>query len=123
MTNDSPMRDDVEFLIVQYLDGSLAAGERAALEARLGDDPEAQALLEEHRRLDTILRRDPIPDIRWEALARQISSAVTTAPMPEVEEHAQVFRMPWVGWGGKLAIAAALLIATGIGIVLLNHGA
>src|SRR2546421_12460599 len=121
MTDDIIMRD-VEFLIVQYLDGTLAEGERAALEARLANDVEARALLDEHRRLDALLRRDVMPDIRWDALSRHLSSALMTAEMPEVEEPVRVLRMPWVGWAGKLAIAAALLIATGIAIVALKSG-
>jgi anti-sigma factor RsiW len=121
MPNDIIMRD-VEFLIVQYLDGSLAEGERAALEARLANDPEARALLDEHRALDVLLRRDRIPDIRWDVLSRHLSSAVMAAQMPEVEEPVHTLRMPWVGWAGKLAIAATLVIATGIVIVALKHG-
>ena len=112
----------LEFLIIQYLDGTLAAEERAGLEARLASDAEARALMEEHRKVGAMLRQAPVPAIRWDALARSISSAVASAPMPEVEEPAHTLRMPWVGWAGKLAIAAMLLIATSIGVVLLKHG-
>ncbi len=116
------MRNEVEFSIIQYLDGTLADEERAALEARLSGDAEARALLEEHRRLDALFKLATVPAIRWDNLARSISSAVASAPMPEVEEPAHTLRMPWVGWAGKLAIAAMLLIATSIGIVLLKRG-
>ena len=40
-------RDELEFRISQYLDGALAAGEQAALEARFATDADARAMLDE----------------------------------------------------------------------------
>ena len=42
-------RDELEFLVSQYVDGTLTAGKREALEARLKLDPSARTVLQEFR--------------------------------------------------------------------------
>src|SRR5436190_2074679 len=49
-------REQIEFLISQYLDGSLTADEVVALEQILARDQEARALLDEHRKLSALLK-------------------------------------------------------------------
>jgi len=113
-------RDQLEFSITQYLDGSLPEAERVALMERLEKDPEARELLEEHRRLDGLLGRASLPAFELEAFSKQLSEAIAQAPAPEVEQRS--LRMPWVGVRGWMAIAASLMIASGLAIAILSHG-
>jgi len=110
-------RDDLEFLISQYVDGTLVGGKLEALEARLKLDPAARALLTEYRALDAQLKALPKPGVRWEAFAEQISAAVA-----EAEEPAQSFRIADYRWANRwVAVAAALLIAAGTAFVALRN--
>lgn len=71
------MTDDAfEFSLSQYLDNNLSAGETAALEERLKNDPAAQELLEEYRKVDLLLKApSPMPAIAWDKLANHLSRA------------------------------------------------
>jgi anti-sigma factor RsiW len=112
--------EQLEFAISQYLDGTLPAEERAALEQRLASDAPARALLDEYRRLDTIIKAhgEPIPNVKWDALAEHISAAVDEiAAVPAARQ----WRIrPAVGW---MAMAASLLLAVGIGWRVMHHDA
>lgn len=111
-------RDDLEFLISQYVDGTLVGGKREALEARLKLDPGARAVLAEYRALDTQLKALPCPDVRWDAFADQISAAVG-----EAEEPAQSYRIADYRWANRwVAVAAGVLIAAGTAFVALRNG-
>ena len=69
--------EELEFSISQYLDGSLSAAETTALEARLGEDVAARALLDEYRALNGLLTAEAcLPPIAWDKLADHLSSAV-----------------------------------------------
>ncbi|HZL35995.1 MAG TPA: hypothetical protein VFC78_11835 [Tepidisphaeraceae bacterium] len=104
---------DLEYSISQYLDGTLDASERAELERRLESDAAARALLGEYRRLDAALKAEPLPDVRWDALAESISLAIDRA----VEQTARPYRLPgWVRVAAPLAMAASVLVAAGVGI-------
>ena len=69
--------EQLEFAITQYLDGTLPPEELGALETRLAVDPQAQALLGEHERLTTALRGEPLPELDWAEVARDLSAVVT----------------------------------------------
>jgi anti-sigma factor RsiW len=70
-------RDELEFAISQYLDGTLPAGDVRALEARLASDEEAKAILAEMKALDGVLKSPmALPAVNWEKLATTISAAV-----------------------------------------------
>ena len=70
-------RDELEFAIGQYLDGTLPAGQRASLEGQLASDAQAQAMLELERSLLAALRSSStMPAVQWDQLALQISQAV-----------------------------------------------
>ena len=69
-------RDELEFSISQYLDGTLPPEERAALERRLESDPEARATLDEFRALDAALKDAPLPAFDWTKVSTSISAAV-----------------------------------------------
>jgi anti-sigma factor RsiW len=72
-------RDELEFSIAQYADGTLPADRRAALEAVLAADAGARAMLDAYRKLDAALADDraarPLA-VRWDRLAERISSGV-----------------------------------------------
>lgn len=102
--------EQLEFQIAQYADGTLAESERPALEARLGDDAEARALLNGYRRLDAVLKNsDPLPAVRWEALADHLSRAIDKQPEPATSFLiGRVHRSAW------MALAASLLLFVGL---------
>jgi anti-sigma factor RsiW len=89
-------RDDLEFQIAQYADGTLPADQRAALEAVLAADEGARAMLDAYRKLDAALADDraarPVA-VRWDRLAERISSSVAehanaVQAVPEELEYA-----------------------------------
>jgi anti-sigma factor RsiW len=68
---------ELEFLLTQYLDGSLPPEQRAAVRKILDNDPEARAMLNAYQKLDHLLRSEaPMPSIEWERLAKRISAAI-----------------------------------------------
>ena len=104
-------RDQLEFAISQYVDNTLSAADRSALERHIESDPEARQILTEYRTLNEMLRGHlPAPQVEWDRLAEKFSGAVAQEEMP-----ARVLRMPWVGIGSGLAIAASVLLAVGVG--------
>ena len=111
---------DLELSITQYLDGSLSPSDRAALEKQLEIDPDARAMLEEHRKIDVLLKTSPVPQIRWDALAEHISSAVAKVEIPVEAKPARGYRMSWMRIGMPMAIAASLLIGVGVAFHLLR---
>ncbi|HEX4056248.1 MAG TPA: zf-HC2 domain-containing protein [Tepidisphaeraceae bacterium] len=73
--------DELEHLLTEYLDGTLSPARRSALQKHLDQDPNAQARLELYRALDELLRvAPPLPPMRWDALAKQISAAIPRSP-------------------------------------------
>src|SRR5688572_23409777 len=109
-------RDQLEFAISQYVDNTLSAVDRSALEHRLEQDAEARQLLVEYRGLDELFRRElpPAPELNWNDLANQISAAVAEEEIP-----ARTLRISWRA--SSLAIAASVLIAIGIGFVVYKN--
>ena len=115
--------EDLEYSISQYVDGSLPAAEKAALEKRLAEDADARAMLEEYRKLDEAIRASatPMPEIDWDALAGRISNAV--AEQNEANESFKIERVrrsPWVVRASWMALAASVLIVAGIAIHLMR---
>src|SRR5687768_923655 len=96
-------RDELEFSISQYLDGTLPAAERDALETRLGSDAEARALYAEYESLQGVFKAAPLPAVRWDAFAQQISAAVAREEMP-----AQSYKLTSWFRPARLAIAASV---------------
>jgi len=109
-------RDELEFQISQYLDGTLAGDDQSALEARLAEDADARALLDEYRRLDVVLKAVPAPAVDWDALSTQIREAVAEQEL----EPARSYRIGSFRTMAGLALAACVLIGIGFGIRLLQ---
>jgi hypothetical protein len=90
-------RDQLEFAITQYLDGTLPPQQVSALEQLLKTDELARELLTEHRRLDMILKAGrqatAPPALDWDRIAFTISNslpvddsaalAAASLPLPE----------------------------------------
>jgi len=108
--------DNLEYLVSQYADGSLSALEVADVEKALAAQPEARELLQQYRTLDGALRAMPLPAVRWEALTAHLSNAVAAHGEPEPQVATKVYAMPWVRSVARWSIAAAVLLATGVGI-------
>jgi negative regulator of sigma E activity len=110
-------REQLEFRISQYVDNTLSAGERTTLEAELEGDDEGRKLLEEYRGLEQLMRQAPrMEAVDWDAFAGRVSAAVAEE---EIDQPSVLLR---IGWGGRLAIAASVLIAIGLGISLYMMG-
>src|SRR5438270_7791175 len=86
--------EEHEFQISQYVDGVLPADEVVAVEARLADDAGARDLLEEHRKVNVLLKApDALPEIQWRRLAAHLSDVVADAAEPRT---IKLFARPWV---------------------------
>jgi len=135
--------DDLEFRLSQYLDGSLTPAQAAEVERLVAGSGEARALLEQYQKLDAALKGMPLPEVRWEALAEHISSTVANQGMDGAvagtigidgttertgqgsweKQPVRKYAMPWVrSVALRWAIAASVLVATGLGIVAYRHG-
>jgi anti-sigma factor RsiW len=103
-------RDELEYAISQYLDGTLMPLERDALEEHLATDADARAILEEYRKLNTALKSTlPEPAIAWDRLAAEISRGLQEEETPI--RHYSLHQSKWVR---GLAIAASLLLVVSI---------
>src|SRR3954464_1853927 len=81
-------REQIEFAISQYLDGTLNPLERAGVEARLEKDAEARALLEEYRQLDGVLKNAlPEPTINWNRFASHLSDQIAHGDAPAARTY------------------------------------
>jgi anti-sigma factor RsiW len=105
-------REELEYSISQYLDGTLPLLERAPLEERLANDPQAREILNEYRALDLAVKSAmPLPEVAWDQLAARIGHSLA-----EVEAPVRHFSLGRIGWTGRLAIAAVLLFAVSLAI-------
>jgi len=111
-------REQLEFRISQYVDGTLPAAEVAALEATLASDADARAMLADFRSLDAQLKHQaPLPAINWDRLAVHLCDAV--AQEDEATEKSQ--SIPIRAWWRPIAIAASVLIVIGTVLLLPRH--
>ena len=115
-------REQLEFQISQYADGTLPATEVAALEELLKTDAEARAMLDTYRRLDLVLKNEwALPEMNWDRLATHISARVAQEDAAANDAN-RSYRIAWPTWG-RVAIAAMLLIAIGLAFLhLLPRG-
>jgi anti-sigma factor RsiW len=112
-------REELEFSICQYLDGTLPEGERVALEGRLATDSEAQAILRQERALTGVLRSGVgIPSVRWDELAERISGAIDEQLEERVARASSMMKMRWPSYA---AAAACVGLVAGIAMHLLSQ--
>jgi len=69
--------EQLEFVLTQYLDGTLPPEQVGALEERLASDATARALRDAHERLTALLRSQSLPEADWDDLARDLAAVVT----------------------------------------------
>jgi anti-sigma factor RsiW len=117
-------REQLEFQISEYADGTLPAAEVAALEATLASDAEARALLEEFRKLDTIVKTTqmPLPAVDWDRFADHLSRAVAEEDRAttSIPIHGGRVQVAW--WVKRVAIAAVVILAFGVAALWPRHG-
>jgi len=105
-------RDELEYSISQYIDGTLPPLELAALEQRLAGDAEARGVLAEYRKLDAALKSSiPPPEVDWESLSSRIITAVAQEEAP-----IRHYSMKWVRPAATWAVAAVVFMAVGVTI-------
>jgi len=112
-------REELEFRICQYLDGTLGEDERVALEAQLASDPEAREILRQERELTVALRSGGAPEVKWDALAERISVAIDEQFEERVKRASWVIRArsPWF-----MAAAASVGLVMGLAVFFaVNH--
>jgi anti-sigma-K factor RskA len=110
-------RDELEFSITEYLDGTLDEATARALEARLANDAGARAMLEEHRALTVMLRSQPVPEVGWERLAQSISEAI------DRQAEQRMARISWIlraRTQGYIAVAASVVLAGALAVHFLQ---
>jgi anti-sigma factor RsiW len=106
-------REELEFRICEYLDGTLGEEERVALEGQLASDPEVQEILRRERELTVALRSGGAPLVSWEALAEQISGAIDQKLEERVKRASWAIRArsPWF-----MAAAASVGLSLGLAV-------
>ncbi len=103
-------RDELEFLISRYIDGTLNPLEQAIAEEQLAGNADARAIHAEFMQLDGVLKSAmPLPEIAWDRLAAGISeeTAKHDAPM----KH---YRLDVAAWTKIVSLAAMIAIAFGV---------
>jgi hypothetical protein len=116
-------REELEYSISQYIDGTLPLLDRNALEERLAVDAEARGILAEYQKLDNTLKRamPRLPAIAWDRLAGEIQQAVAAVEDPPVRHYSIRSLVTATSWTHRLAIAALLLLGVAITTFILNN--
>jgi len=110
-------RDNFEYALSQYADGTLNELEQRVLEDRLRSDAEARLLVSDFIRVDALLRNSrELPEIDFDAFAVNISQAIEAEDAPV----ASPLRINFFRWTGAAAIAAAVAVAAFVGLRLQN---
>ncbi|HEV8378079.1 MAG TPA: hypothetical protein VGP99_04460, partial [Tepidisphaeraceae bacterium] len=105
--------EEDEFAINEYVDGTLSAEERATLSKRMEGEPTLRAAMEEYRALDGVLKQAmPMPAVKWDVLAERLSESVDAE-----SERQKYYIGNWLRQPMRLAAAAIILIALGLGIL------
>lgn len=104
--------EELEFLIVQDVDGELSPEASKALHARIAGDATARSVWTEHARLRTSLRRLPTPSIDADWLEARIVGG-----LDEHERRAAPHRISRWAIFGPMAAAASLLIVLTLGVI------
>jgi negative regulator of sigma E activity len=105
--------EQLEFAASQYADGMLLAEEVPGFELELKEGALAQQLVDEHRAVTRMVKTPAVPAIAWKRLASHISDSVAEANEPRT---IKLFARPWVRSVVGMAMAACLMLVTGVGI-------
>ncbi len=125
--------EEAEFALSLYAEDGLPDDRVSVVEDILARRPEARIAVAEYRALDNLLKSSPpLPHVKWAALADHLSAAVAAEAeaadrADTVDEDAPPLRLPgrgrsgslwigsWVGSPMRLAAAASVVLAVGIG--------
>ena len=108
-------RDNFEFALSQFADGTLSELDRRDVEERLLADAESRLLVSDYARVDAMLQASrELPDMDFDAFAVSVSRAIEAEESPV----AASLRMPFLRWMAPLTIAAAVAIAVFVGLHL-----
>jgi len=106
--------EEDEFAVTEYLDGTLSREHQAALKQRIDNEPGLRAVMEEYRSLDGIVKSAmPMPAVKWDVLAERLSESVDAQ-----SQRSRMFIGNWLKQPMRLAVAAMILIAIGLGILI-----
>jgi len=109
--------EEDEFAISEYLDGTLSNEERASLENRIASEPGLRAVMAEYRSLDGVVKNAmPMPAVKWDVLAERLSESVDAQAQRE-----RFYIGNWLRQPMRLAAAAIMLIAIGVGILVMSR--
>jgi len=104
-------RENLEFSLSQFADGTLGEMDRRVIEDLLRVDAEARLTVSRDARLTNLLRESmPLPAVDFDRLAADLSAAIDGEPS-HVASSIKL-SMPWVR---RLSIAAAVGIAATVG--------
>lgn len=122
---DDPGDDDLRADL--YVMGLLDGADRAEAEGRMDRDPGFAARVAAASRrfapLDDTAAPTPLPDGAWERLAARLSASAGRTAAKPVAAPGPAANLPRAPWRAVLALAAALLLALGLGWPLLRGGA
>jgi hypothetical protein len=99
--------EQLEFRLTQYLDGTLPFDQAPALFDELAKNPQALDVLDEYRKLDLLMSAKPAA-VRWDELAEHISAHIDEDQQSRM--RIGIFARPL-----RIAVAAAVLLAVGVG--------
>jgi hypothetical protein len=107
-------RDELEFSISMYHDGSLPPLEMRAIEELLATSSQAREVLAEYQRLDSLVKAAPaVPSLDWDRLHSHLSQAIADVP----DDQAPAVRTYKIGLAWTRYIGAAAAVAAAIAIV------
>ncbi|MBU6402919.1 MAG: hypothetical protein KGS61_21575 [Verrucomicrobia bacterium] len=111
---------ETQLRLQAYLDGELPARDREPVAERLDHDPEARAWFTELQHLRSLLAQGelerPLPETRefyWARIEREIRRPEAGAPRASA--------VPWLAWGLKWVVPAAVAVALACLLVPLLH--
>jgi anti-sigma factor RsiW len=106
--------EEDEFAISEYLDGTLSRQECASLETRIASEPGLRAVVQEYRSLNGIVKGAmPMPSVKWDVLAERLSESVDAQAQRE-----RFYIGNWLKQPMRLAAAAMIIIALGVGLLI-----
>ena len=112
-----PTHDELEFLISQYIDGTLNPVERAMVDEILATDVDARAMLAEYQSLHRVVKSSmPLPEIQWNEFAANICDETAKLDAP-----VKNYRLSFATWSRVAALAAVLAIVVGVIVELRPH--
>jgi anti-sigma factor RsiW len=110
-------REELEYLLSQFVDGTLSEFDRARVDELLSSSSEAREILGEYEKLNRALRSLPtVPDLNWTKVQTLIQGAIADADAP-----VRNYTLDFAIWSRRLAAVATIVIVAGLGWTLLRN--